>query len=106
MCLRCWRCINSDLKNTDETSATQTAENGTPIGFKCAISPNLVVKAACLRDLQQDHIADPCFDPYGSITQWIDFIGFMTSGFSTKKREKPLKRQGKLDFLQLITGRS
>ena len=37
---------------------------------------------------------------------WADFIGFMTSGFSVKKREKPLKRQGKLDFLQLITRRS
>ena len=37
---------------------------------------------------------------------WADFIGFMTSGFSVKKREKPLKCQGKLDFLQLITGRS
>ena len=37
---------------------------------------------------------------------WADFIGFMTSGFSVKKREKPLKCQGKLDFLQLITRRS
>ena len=37
---------------------------------------------------------------------WVDFNGFMTSGFSTKKREKPLKCQEKLDFLQLITRRS
>ena len=38
------------------------------------MSPNLVVKAVCLADPEQDHIADPCFDPYGIITQWIGQI--------------------------------
>jgi hypothetical protein len=35
-----------------------------------------------------------------------DFNGFMTSGFSVKKGQKPYSRNGKYRFWQLITRRS